>query len=171
MIPDGVGVHIYLNARVSYLGLELQRLPDQLHLLPALVLLHHGEAEGELRHLQSPSPPETRHLLFVLGQECQKITGQLIPGYHGTRMTSFLQRGQCPIRSWGGLEGRGCRAEILLPAIKPNCLKRRKLREEQMERFTKMSTTAEEKAKIHSFTQFLRLQQRILLLVQLLRGD
>ena len=62
-------IHIDLNARVSYLGLELQRLPDQLHLLPALVLLHHGEAEGELRHLQSPSPPETRRLLFVLGQE------------------------------------------------------------------------------------------------------
>ena len=65
-----------LTSRVAYLGLELQRLPDQLDLLPSLVLLHHREAEGELRHLQPPSPPETRNhfskIQYVLHQECQQ---------------------------------------------------------------------------------------------------
>ena len=96
--------------RVAYLGLELQRLPDQLDLLPSLVLLHHREAEGELRHLQPPSPPETRNnfskIQFVLRQECQQ---KMCPHHEetnsgisqDTRMTSFLQGGQCPIRSWG----------------------------------------------------------------------
>ena len=45
----------------------------------------------------------------------------------------------------GRLQGRGCGAQILLPAIKPNCLQRRNLREEQMERFTKMSAGGESK--------------------------
>ena len=45
----------------------------------------------------------------------------------------------------GRLQGRGSGAQILLPAIKPNCLQRRNLREEQMERFTKMSAEGESK--------------------------
>ena len=54
----------------------------------------------------------------------------------------FFWKGDNAPLDVGGLEGRGSRAEILLPAIKPNCLKRRKLREEQMEIFTKMFTAA-----------------------------
>ena len=66
----------------------------------------------------------------------------LILGCHSVRRTSFFWKGDNAPLDVGGLEGRGSRAEILLPAIKPNCLKRRKLREEQMEIFTKMFTAA-----------------------------
>ena len=40
----------------TYLWLELESLPDEFDLLPAVVLLHHGEAEGERSHPQAPSP-------------------------------------------------------------------------------------------------------------------
>ena len=66
----------------------------------------------------------------------------------------------------GRLQGRGCGAQILLPAIKPNCLQRRNLREEQMERFTKMS----EGRKKQEFCPLLVEKMR-LLVVQLFRGD
>ena len=66
----------------------------------------------------------------------------------------------------GRLQGRGCGAQILLPAIKPNCLQRRNLREEQMERFTKMSAGRKKQEFCPLFVEKMRL-----LVVQLFRGD
>ena len=112
----------------SYLGLELKRLPDEFDLLAAVVLLHDGEAQRELRHLQSPSPG-TRRLFENLSKYSKFFWGEV---------------DNTPL-DLGRLQGRGCGAQILLPAIKPNCLQRRNLREEQMERFTKMSAGGESK--------------------------
>ena len=147
---SGVDVHSHFSRRkgVSHLWLELQGLPHQLHLLPAVVLLHHREAERELRHLQPPSP-ETRNSFeeFCRNQrECQQKMGShqenTNSGMSQRAEDKFFWKGDNAPLDVGGLEGRGSRAEILLPAIKPNCLKRRKLREEQMEIFTKMFTAA-----------------------------
>ena len=67
-------------------------------------------------------------------------------GHLSWGMTSFFggEVDNAPL-DLGRLQGRGCGAQILLPAIKPNCLQRRNLREEQMERFTKMFAGGESK--------------------------
>ena len=42
-----------LKEALLYLWFELEGLPDELHLLAPVVLLHNGEAESELRHAPS----------------------------------------------------------------------------------------------------------------------
>ena len=51
---------------LTHLWFELERLPDQLHLLAPLVLLHHGEPERELRHSPWSPSPGTEHYIRTL---------------------------------------------------------------------------------------------------------
>ena len=52
--------------RRTYLWFELERLPDELHLLAPVVLLHDGEAESELRHGPSVAHTCNREMIIEL---------------------------------------------------------------------------------------------------------